>query len=1184
MAGELPGVELGTYYVSVTTSTKKLYRDLSAGSGAAGDAAGQTAGDAYANSFSKRASSGIVKGLKLGVAGLTGAVAFTGIDRLLNIDAAEAKLRGLGNTTQDIASIMDSALKSVQGTAFGLGDAATIAASAVAAGVGQGAELTEYLTLTADAASVAGVSLSEMGNTLNNVQTIGAAYNDTLQILAQKGIPIYSLLADSLGKTTGEIKQLASEGKVSADELSAALDTALGGSALTAGETIQGSFDNVAAALSRIGANLLAGGADQLPEFFADLTAALKPVEEVAKVVGTVVSGTVGVLATLPAPVLAGAAAVLILAKAGPPLVGRLRDARFEVTQLAGSMGLLRASTAMTGSTFAVAGQSIGQGTSKLATLTSTARTAGSALLGAFGGPVGIGLTIAAVAITSALGAAKQATDDYKASVDALNGTLDVNTGALTAETTNTVTEALDADGTLATLAAIGVSTDNISAKVLGQAAGYDQVREKLKGILAAEDALALKTGEGEAPYEYSDEYLATEKALKSLDAQYDAGKDASAKFERQLKANGKAADETDKKLLGLEDSVKSAFAALSGQADITSAFGSLKNSIAENGSSLDAFTANGAANMQLLQTAISTLASAAGEDQAQFVGSVAGLLDGLRAQGVDVTNIIQVVKNTLDATTRAKYGIYLDGSQAVAEAIRVVKANIAIRESAKEAAEPGDRGIIERSIANQRSQLANLQALGGVARSTTSNFNNLSTGTGKVASSAKSATKETKVFKSALDEFNNPGEDISEAAARAIARKFDNAIAAVSKGGVLSAAEIRAGYVSLVADVTKAFDAGKITKEQRTELLGTASDWMTAATEAAVGARAAVQTAFSSFSDWLNPSSLSSEGQAAIQSVSDMFDAGAINAAQSNELGKAIREKDAKIVAEREAYAEALEGANTAVNDALSLRDNYKKSIVDGYRTLGDITKFATATEKTVTTYQQIGDKLFATTQTQKTAATAQGMIDGLTDQVDAARKFKTAYEQLENSGLNDTSLQNIMSQFLSTGDASVAESLVAGGASAISQVNDLTAELGTLGTGLGDFGSSKMYDSAVQTAQGFLGGLKSQDSALHKQYEVMANDLLATFKQVLGIHSPSREMARLAKFTAAGWNDNLDFVEAAPQVVAPAPIGSGSGVGSDGLMTLHFYDSDGVLMGTMRGAASDVLTEASTFSGVSR
>jgi tape measure domain-containing protein len=206
-------------------------------------------------------------------AGLLAKAITSGFDRLTSIDNATNKLQGLGHTTQEVEAIMESALASVKGTAFGLGDAATIAASAVAAGIKPGRDLTRYLTLTADAASIAGVSLDEMGRTMNNVRTIGAAYNDSLQIMAQKGIPVYTMLAEKLGITTEEVKKLATQGGISAEIFEEVMEEKFGGAALKGGETVEGAFANMEAAIARAGAALLGSNFEDLPGTLGNITA-----------------------------------------------------------------------------------------------------------------------------------------------------------------------------------------------------------------------------------------------------------------------------------------------------------------------------------------------------------------------------------------------------------------------------------------------------------------------------------------------------------------------------------------------------------------------------------------------------------------------------------------------------------------------------------------------------------------------------------------------------------------------------------------------------------------------------------------------------------------------------------------------------------------------------------------------
>lgn len=241
--------------------------------------------------------------------GLLTAALTSGFDRLQSIENATNKLSGLGHSAESVQTIMDSALASVKGTAYGLGDAANIAASAVAAGIQPGQELTKYLTLTADAASIAGVSLDEMGRTMNNVRTVGAAYNDSLQIVAQKGIPIYQMLADQLGVTTGEVKDLASEGQISAEQFETAMRDKFGGAALKAGETVQGSFENMKAALARLGAALLGTTFEELPAVLSEITGVfdsmLPQFKEIGEQVGPILIDTFKQLMTAITPLLA---------------------------------------------------------------------------------------------------------------------------------------------------------------------------------------------------------------------------------------------------------------------------------------------------------------------------------------------------------------------------------------------------------------------------------------------------------------------------------------------------------------------------------------------------------------------------------------------------------------------------------------------------------------------------------------------------------------------------------------------------------------------------------------------------------------------------------------------------------------------------------------------------------------
>lgn len=202
---------------------------------------------------------------------LVGLTLVKGFDRLKGIDEARAKLKGLGHDAESIEEIMNSALTSVKGTAYGLDEAATTAASAVAAGIKPGKELTRYLSLTADAAAIAGSSMSEMGAIINKVQTSQRAYTEEINMLADRGIPIYQWLADEAGISANAVRDMASDGEISSEMFLNAIEKNIGGAAKIMGESsFTAAVANINASLSRIGANFLDAG-EQGGGFFSQV-------------------------------------------------------------------------------------------------------------------------------------------------------------------------------------------------------------------------------------------------------------------------------------------------------------------------------------------------------------------------------------------------------------------------------------------------------------------------------------------------------------------------------------------------------------------------------------------------------------------------------------------------------------------------------------------------------------------------------------------------------------------------------------------------------------------------------------------------------------------------------------------------------------------------------------------------
>ncbi len=270
-------VELATAYVSIVPDTSKIapgVRKALTGVDGQAAAAGKSAGSKMSAALGTALKGGALAAGTAAAAGI-GVALTKGFQRLSAIDDAKGKLEGLGHTTQSTQKIMDSALESVRGTAYGLGDAATIAASAVAAGVKPGQQLTKYLSSIGDAASIAGTGLSEMGLIFNQVQTGQAAYTDDLNQLASRGIPIYQWLAEEAKVSAGEVKKLASEAKISSEMFFNVINKNIGGAALSAGKTVRGSFQNMLAAMGRLGAAAEQPFFKRMPGTFTSATAAI---------------------------------------------------------------------------------------------------------------------------------------------------------------------------------------------------------------------------------------------------------------------------------------------------------------------------------------------------------------------------------------------------------------------------------------------------------------------------------------------------------------------------------------------------------------------------------------------------------------------------------------------------------------------------------------------------------------------------------------------------------------------------------------------------------------------------------------------------------------------------------------------------------------------------------------------
>lgn len=252
----MAGSSIGVVYIEVAPSGKDFGKKLEGDITQAADNAAKTGGTSILGKFG--GAFGKIGKIGLGAigtiaGGITALAAKGGFQRALAIENAQAKLKGLGHDSKSITEIMNNALASVKGTAFGLGDAATVAATLSAAGIKSGDQMTNVLKTVADTAQISGRSLTDIGTIFSSVAARGKLQGDDMLQLMSSGVPVLQLLAKHLGKTSEEVSDMVSKGQIDFQTFADSMQEGLGGAALAAGDTFQGALANVKAALGRMG-------------------------------------------------------------------------------------------------------------------------------------------------------------------------------------------------------------------------------------------------------------------------------------------------------------------------------------------------------------------------------------------------------------------------------------------------------------------------------------------------------------------------------------------------------------------------------------------------------------------------------------------------------------------------------------------------------------------------------------------------------------------------------------------------------------------------------------------------------------------------------------------------------------------------------------------------------------------
>jgi tape measure domain-containing protein len=186
-----------------------------------------------------------------------------GFDRLVGLDTAQAKLKGLGYSTEEVGRISDQVTSAVEGGMTTLGEGVDVAAGALAAGVDEGKDLEKYIKLVGDAAVGSNRPVNEMATIFNRVQGQGKLMTEELNSI-EDGMPGFSnAMAEHLNVSYEAFRDMVSNGEVKTEDFLTVMDDFAGGMAESYAESWQGMLANTKSYIGQIGESLLSGVFEQ---------------------------------------------------------------------------------------------------------------------------------------------------------------------------------------------------------------------------------------------------------------------------------------------------------------------------------------------------------------------------------------------------------------------------------------------------------------------------------------------------------------------------------------------------------------------------------------------------------------------------------------------------------------------------------------------------------------------------------------------------------------------------------------------------------------------------------------------------------------------------------------------------------------------------------------------------------
>ncbi|QFG04742.1 tape measure protein [Mycobacterium phage Doug] len=246
-AGRGFGSSFGSSLASSLPVAGRFSAALSGYEGAASKA-GALAGRALGTAFTAAAT---------GIIGAAGVALFKGFDRYKSLDATSHRLAAMGNSAEQVKTIMSDINEVVVGTPIALDEAAKAATQFLAGGVKQGRPLQAALTAIADAAGASGQKFGDLAIIFNQVFNKGKLQAEEMLQLNERGINVQAALQKEFGLTSAEIQKMSKDGTISFGMLVQAIEGQFGGMSKKLADTVDGALSNMNAAVGRVGANFI---------------------------------------------------------------------------------------------------------------------------------------------------------------------------------------------------------------------------------------------------------------------------------------------------------------------------------------------------------------------------------------------------------------------------------------------------------------------------------------------------------------------------------------------------------------------------------------------------------------------------------------------------------------------------------------------------------------------------------------------------------------------------------------------------------------------------------------------------------------------------------------------------------------------------------------------------------------